>query len=103
MSDLREHFNKSQQYLKLVDGETVKLYYVSWEAITTKFGKKGYEFTFEREDGNRIKWTTSNSQAVLQLSDLLDAGLKRGGVVEIKRTGSDKTDTRYTITQGVPF
>jgi len=100
---LREHFNKSQQYLKLGDGESIKLIYVSWEAVMTKFGKKGYEFTFEREDGSRVKWTTSNSRAIMQISDILDKGMKRGGVIEISRKGVDKTDTEYTITEGIPF
>lgn len=103
MSELGDHFKKSQQYLKLGDGETVKLVYVSWEAITTKFGKKGYEFTFEREDGSRVKWTTSNSNAIMQVSNLIDGGLKRGGIIEIHRKGIDKTDTKYTITEGLPF
>lgn len=103
MSELGEHFKKSQKFLKLGDGETVKLSYVSWEAVTTKFGKKGYEFTFEREDGSRVQWTTSNSQAIMQISKLLDDGLKRGGIIQINRKGVDKDDTVYTISEALPF
>lgn len=100
---LREYINKNNQYLKLGDGETIKCFYVNWEAVTTKFGKKGFEFTFEREDGSRFKWTTSNMGAVNQISDLLDKGLKKGGCVEIKRVGLEKTDTKYFITEALPF
>ena len=103
MNELREHFNKSQQYLKIGDGEAVKLFYVGWEAVTTKFGKKGYEFTFEREDSSRVKWTTSNSSVVNQISDLLDKGLKKGSCIEIKRTGLEKDNTKYTIGEALPF
>ena len=100
---LREHFNKSQAYLKLGDKEKFDGAFISWEAVKTKFGKNGYGFTLERDDGSRIKWTTSNSQAVNQFADLIDKGLKKGSLVTIIREGLDKTDTRYTITERTPF
>lgn len=103
MNDLKAHFNKSQQFLKLGDKEKFVGSYISWEAVTTRFGKKGYEFTFEREDGSRVKWTTSNSQAILQISDLIDKGMKKGDPISIYREGTDKLDTKYTIQQEVPF
>lgn len=103
MSDLGEHFNKSQKYLKLGDKETFVGSYINWEAITTRFGKGGYRFTFEREDGNRVQWDTSNSGAVRQISDLIDKGLKKGMPIEIRREGIEKDDTKYFIKEGVPF
>lgn len=102
-NDLRSHFNKNQQFLKLGDDETFKGLYIGWEAITTKFGKKGYEFTLEREDGSRVKWTTSNSKVVLQFSDLIDKGLKKGMSIEIHRKGIEKDDTTYTVKEVLPF
>jgi hypothetical protein len=103
MSDLGEHFAKSQKYLKLGDNETFKGLYIKWEAITTKFGKAGYRFTLEREDGSRVEWETGNAKAVQQFSDLLDDGLVKGMPIEITRHGIDKTDTRYDIKQGLLF
>jgi len=103
MNDLRDHFNKSQLYLKLGDRETFKGFYVGWEAITTKFGKKGYRFTLEREDGSRVQWDTSNGKVINQISKLLDEGLKKGSRIEIYREGVTKDDTTYKITEGVPF
>ena len=98
MSDLRDHWNKSQAYLKLDDKETFEGFYISWESILTKFGKKGYRFTFERQDGSRVQWDTSNSKAVIQISDLLDEGMKKGSPIKIYREGIEKDNTKYTIT-----
>lgn len=100
---LRDHFNKSQKYLKIRGGETFKGFYVGWEPITNSFGSKAYRFTFEREDGTRVQWDCGNSKAILQISDMLDKGFKRGGVIEIHREGNDKEDTRYEIKEGVSF
>ena len=106
METLRTHFNKNQSYLKLGDNETFQGAYVSWEAMNINFKgtiKKGYRFTLEREDGTRISWDTSNSQAILQFADLMDQGLKKGDPIKIVREGVDKTNTRYTITKELPF
>lgn len=103
MESLREHFNKSQMYLKLGDKETFKGSFVSWEPIVTKFGKKGYRFQLEREDGSRVLWDTSNSKAVLQWINLFDKGLKKGDAINIYREGTEKDNTNYTITSEVPF
>jgi hypothetical protein len=103
MESLKDHFNKSQKYLKLGDKDTFKGLYVSWEPIQTKYGKPGYKFTFEREDGSRLEWTTSNMSAVQQIADLIEAGLKKGDPIKIYREGVEKTDTKYTITAELPF
>ena len=100
---LKQHFNKSQAYLKLDDKEEFKGLYISWEAIQTKFGKKGYRFMLEREDGSRVQWDTSNGKAVLQLANLLEKGLKKGDPIVIRREGVTKDDTEYFITEGLPF
>lgn len=100
---LREHFNKSQAYLKLGDKEKFEGSYIGWEAITTKFGKKGYRISLERDDGSRLTWDTSNTKAVTQLADLLDKGFKKGSLISIYREGVEKDDTRYTITERTPF
>ena len=102
-NSLKAHFNKSQKYLKLGDKEAFIGLYIGWEAIQTKFGKPGYRFTLEREDGSRLTWDTSNTKAIRQLSDLLDQGMKKGDPIKIFREGIDKEDTRYTITQETPF
>ena len=103
MESLKEHFNKSQKYLKLGDKESFVGLYISWEAIQTKYGKPGYKFTFERQDGSRLEWTTSNMRAVQQLGDLIEAGLKKGDPIKIYREEVEKEDTKYTITAELPF
>ena len=103
MSDLGDHVKRSQQYMKLGDKETFKGFYISWEAIKTKFGKNGYRFTLEREDGSRLFWETGNIQAVQQISDCIDAGMKKGDPITIQRFGLEKDDTKYKITSEVPF
>jgi hypothetical protein len=100
---LSEHFKKSQKYLSLGDNETFKGLYINWDPITTKWGKPGYKFTFEREDGSRLEWTTGNSRAIRQMSDLIDKGLKKGDPVLIKREGTTKENTVYTVEATVPF
>lgn len=103
MSDLGEHLAKTQKYLKLGDGETFKGAYIKWDAITSRFGKSAYRFTLEREDGSRVEWETGNAKAIRQISALLDGGLVKGDIIEIKRVGLDKENTTYTITEGTPF
>ncbi len=99
---LGEHFKKSQKYLSLGDGEIFQGSYVSWAPITTKWGKPGYLFTFERGDGSRVEWTTGNTKAIRQISDLLDKGMKKGDPIQIKREGTEKDDTKYIISD-LPF
>lgn len=103
MSDLGKHFNKSQGYLKLGDKETFEGLYIGWEAIKTKFGKNGYRITLERDDGSRVSWDTGNGRAILQLDSLIDKGLKKGSPITILREGTEKDNTKYTISEGVPF
>lgn len=101
---LREHFNKSQTFLKLGDKEHFEGRYVSWEPILiAKYNKKGYRFVLEREDGSRVSWDTANARVVLQFSDLIDKGLKKGDPIKIYREGTEKDNTKYTITAEVPF
>lgn len=100
---LREHFNKSQPYLRLGDKETFQGLFISWEPIMTKFGKKAYRFTLEREDGSRVQWDTGNTRAIIQFADLMEKGLKKGDHVKIYREGTEKDNTKYTITDEIPF
>ncbi len=99
--DLMDHFNKSQTYLKLGDKDTFKGVYVSWEAINMSFKgqiKKGYRFVLEREDGSRLNWDTGNGNAITQIGVLIRQGMKRGDPITIHREGSEKENTRYTVT-----
>jgi hypothetical protein len=103
MSDLLDHFNKSQPYLRLGDNDTFNGLYISWEPIKTKFGKNGYRFILEREDGSRLSWDCGNMDAIKQFGALIRGGMKKGDLVKILRQGTEKDDTKYTITAGIPF
>lgn len=100
---LREEWNKQQKYLKLNDNEKFNGTFVKWEKITTKFGKLGFRFTLERQDGSRVDWDTSNGSVIGQISDLIDKGLVKGSPIQIVRHGVTKDDTTYQITEEVPF
>ena len=103
MESLKGHYSKSLNYLKLGDKEDFIGLFISWEPILTKFGKKGYRFTLEREDGSRLSWDTGNGKAIGQIADLIDKGLEKGDKIKIHREGIEKDNTVYTITEETKF
>jgi len=101
MGSIKDEIQRDSKFLKLGDKDTFKGLYISFEKIMTKYGK-GWRFQLEREDGNRIFFDTCSSKVALQFDALLDGGMKKGDPIMIQREGLEK-ETKYTITEGLPF
>ena len=91
--------NSNGLYLKLKDGDKVRLRIISDPAVSTYDGNKlRYNWVVVNRDAGTAHVYQSGSSVFNQISELVDDwGDPREFDITIKRTGSGQTDTKYTV------
>lgn len=98
IDDWRNEITESKPTFKLQDGETETVVFLN-EGNQTSHPDFGESIVFELEHNKENKRFFVNPRNFALLKQLKEVGTLIGKAVEISRSGSSKSDTRYTIKQ----
>jgi len=88
--------DSSKAILKIADGETVEVIFLN-EGEKRTHADYGTSIVFEVEHNKEEKVFYVNAQNFALLKQIKELGKLVGTPAKISRTGSKKSDTRYTI------
>lgn len=94
--DLKTFVKDNQKFLKIKDGESFTGVYVSYVVGPNRFdpeGKETVSYKFKYTDSEKtIIWNNGSTKVADEM-----AKFSPGETLEIKRTGSGPSDTKYQI------